>query len=93
MPTIASHQDLAAAAEPLLQQSGNGSATDARPDGEVGPVHICTLLQAAVSWPVSGDVHQCSTVYISLSDKMLLASNSRQSAAKARRLKQDARNQ
>ncbi len=36
MPTIASHQDLAAAAEPLLQQDGHGSATDARPDGEVG---------------------------------------------------------
>ena len=38
MPTIASQQDLAAAAEPLLQHSSRGGATDARQDGEVCPI-------------------------------------------------------
>ena len=43
MPTIASQQDLAAAAEPLLQ-SNRGGATDARQDSEVGRAHACPFL-------------------------------------------------
>ena len=60
MPTIASQQDLAAAAEPLLQHSNRGGATDARQDGEVCYVMpVACVCIAALPYPSASCITVC----------------------------------